>query len=131
MSTYLLAFVVSRFSYRESKKLSNNVQFRTWSRQSVVDQTLLASEIGPKILEYFEKRFQTKFPLPKQDMIAIPDFLMGAMENWGLITYRESLLLFKPETSSASDREFVEIVVAHELSHQWFGNLVTMEWWSE
>ena len=131
MSTYLLAFIVSRFTFRESPKLSNNVQFRIWSRKSVSDQTVYASEIGPKVLQYYESRFQMKFPLPKQDMAAIPDFLMGAMENWGLITYREVLLLFNAAKSSALDRETVEIVVAHELSHQWFGNLVTMEWWTE
>ena len=82
-------------------------------------------------MSFYEEKFKTKFPLPKQDMIALPDFLTGAMENWGLITYREILLLNKPEESSASDKETTEIVVAHELSHQWFGNLVTMKWWSE
>lgn len=131
MSTYLLALVVSRFSFRESNRLSNNVQFRIWSRKSVSEQTAYASEIGPRVLQYYENRFQTRFPLPKQDMVAIPDFLMGAMENWGLITYREIFLLFNPAKSSALDRETVEIVVSHELSHQWFGNLVTMEWWTE
>ena len=131
MSTYLLAFVISRFNFRQSKTEANNVQFRIWSRKSVMDQTVLASEIGTKILMFYENVFKVKFPLPKQDMIAIPDFMMGAMENWGLITYREVYLLNKAEKSSAADKELTELVIAHELSHQWFGNLVTMEWWTE
>ena len=131
MSTYLLAAVVSHFDFRQSDQQESNVTFRIWSRESVKDQTKLAAVIGPKILSFYEEKFKTKFPLPKQDMIALPDFLTGAMENWGLITYREILLLNKPEESSASDKETTEIVVAHELSHQWFGNLVTMKWWSE
>jgi len=87
--------------------------------------------IGPQILHYYEEYFNTSFPLPKQDMIAIPDFSAGAMENWGLITYRESALLYQPGKSSLSDKEYVAIVVAHELAHQWFGDLVTMEWWTD
>ena len=65
------------------------------------------------------------------DMAAIPDFAAGAMENWGLITYRERLLLFDPEKSGATDKESVTEVMAHELAHQWFGNLVTMKWWTD
>jgi len=131
MSTYLLALIVTRFTFRKSKPQGNGVEFRIWSRKSVMDQTELAAEIGPKILEFYEDRFKTKFPLQKQDMIAIPDFMFGAMENWGLITYREVFLLNKPGKSSATDKEYTEIVIAHELAHQWFGNLVTMEWWTE
>jgi aminopeptidase N len=131
MSTYLLAFVISYFNFRQSKTQSNNVQFRIWSRKSVMDQTVLASEIGLKVLMFYENLFKIKFPLPKQDMIAIPDFMMGAMENWGLITYREVYLLNKGDKSSAADRELTELVISHELSHQWFGNLVTVDWWSE
>ena len=131
MSTYLLAFIVTRFTFRQSKSLGNGVEFRIWSRKSALDQTVMASEIGPKLLEFYENRFKTKFPLPKQDMIAIPDFMTGAMENWGLITYREVFLLNKPGKSSVSDKEWTELVISHELSHQWFGNLVTMTWWTE
>ena len=87
MSTYLVAFVVSKFKYVEETR-SNNVKFRIWTSPSSLDQTALAKDMGPKILEFFESYFNVKFPLPKQDMIAIPDFGAGAMENWGLITYR-------------------------------------------
>ena len=83
------------------------------------------------ILHFFEDYFKIKFPLPKQDMIAIPDFSAGAMENWGLITYRETALLYDPKVDSKSSRIYVATVVAHELAHQWFGDLVTMKWWDE
>ena len=131
MSTYLLAFVVSDFKYREGNKTMNNVTFRIWSRESVLQQTKYATSIGPKILEYYENYFGIKFPLPKQDMIAIPDFSAGAMENWGLITYRETALLYEPGISSLMNKQYVALVVAHELAHQWFGDLVTMNWWTE
>jgi len=131
MSTYLVAFVVSDFVYRKSEPMDNGVEFRIWSRKGAINQTEWASEIGPQILHYYEDYFNTSFPLPKQDMIAIPDFSAGAMENWGLITYRESALLYQPGKSSLTDKEYVAIVVAHELAHQWFGDLVTMEWWTD
>ena len=95
MSTYLLAFVVSDFVYRTSEPQENGVEFRIWSREGAEAQTAWASEIGPVILAYYETYFDTPFPLPKQDMIAIPDFSAGAMENWGLITYRETALLYQ------------------------------------
>ena len=80
MSTYLVAFVVSKFEYRQSAPRSNNVRFRIWSRKDAVEQTEYARDIGPKMLEFFESYFDVKFPLPKQDMIAIPDF--GAGRNY-------------------------------------------------
>ena len=131
MSTYLLAFVVSDFKYREGNRTENNVTFRIWSRGSVLEQTKYATSIGPQILQYYENYFGINFPLPKQDMIAIPDFSAGAMENWGLITYRETALLYEPGISSLMNKQYVALVVAHELAHQWFGDLVTMDWWTE
>jgi len=130
MSTYLVAFVVSKFKYVETTR-DNNVRFRIWSEPNSLEQTSYADDIGPKILQFFEEYFNIPFPLPKQDMIAIPDFGAGAMENWGLITYRETALLFKDGVSSASNRERIAIVVSHELAHQWFGNLVTPSWWTD
>lgn len=94
-------------------------------------QVELAKEVGPKCLEFYERFFDISYPLPKQDMIAIPDFSAGAMENWGLITYREALLLFDNNTSSAFHKDSIASVIAHELAHQWFGNLVTMKWWTD
>ena len=87
MSTYLVAFVVSKFKFVEETR-DNGVRFRIWTEQNSLDQAEYARDLGPKILEYFEQYFNFTFPLPKQDMIAIPDFGAGAMENWGLITYR-------------------------------------------
>jgi len=131
MSTYLVAFVVSDFVYRESEDVGNGVKFRIWTQKDLYEQTAYAAEVGPKILQFYEEYFNVPFPLPKQDMIALPDFGAGAMENWGLITYRESALLYQQGISSLRDREGVAWVIAHELAHQWFGDLVTMEWWTD
>ncbi|KAJ1342121.1 hypothetical protein BSLG_003300 [Batrachochytrium salamandrivorans] len=92
--------------------------------------TYFALDVSAKTLEYFSEYFDIAYPLPKMDMIAIPDFGAGAMENWGLVTYREIMLLVDNDTS-ASVKQGVAYVVGHELAHQWFGNLVTMDWWSE
>lgn len=94
-------------------------------------QVDFARKVGPKALDYYEKFFDVKYPLPKQDMVAIPDFSAGAMENWGLITYREAYLLYDPKVSSKMSQHHVASVIAHELAHQWFGNLVTMKWWTD
>ena len=82
MSTYLLAFIVSDFGYRTGLNLGT--EFRIWSRKEAIEETKYAAEIGPKVLKYYETYFDIPFPLPKQDMIAIPDFSAGAMENWGM-----------------------------------------------
>ena len=83
MSTYLVAFVVSKFGFEASQVESNNVMFRIWARKDALDQIAYAKDVGPKMLEFFENYFNVSYPLPKQDMIAIPDFSAGAMENWG------------------------------------------------
>lgn len=131
MPTYLVAFVVSKFGYEISPDTGNNVQFRIWARKDALDQIAYAKDVGPKMLAYFEDYFDVKYPLPKQDMIAIPDFSAGAMENWGLITYRETALLFKPGVSALSNKQRIATVISHELAHQWFGNLVTPSWWTD
>lgn len=130
MSTYLVAFLVSDFS---SNKVTtqNGVLYRTWAREAAMDQANYSLGIGSKVLTFFEDYFNIPYPLPKQDMVAIPDFAAGAMENWGLITYRETAMLYDPMVSSAYNKQRIAIVVAHELAHQWFGNLVTPEWWTD
>ncbi len=130
MSTYLLAFVVSDFHYKEATT-KNGVLFRVWSRPEAVENTMYALKAGVDILNYFEEYFDFDYPLEKQDMMAVPDFAAGAMENWGLILYRETALLFDPLLNSASNQQRVAVVVSHELAHQWFGNLVTPEWWDD
>ncbi|KAH8271340.1 hypothetical protein KR018_007311 [Drosophila ironensis] len=130
MSTYLVAYSVNDFSHKPST-LPNSALFRTWARPNAIDQCDYAAEFGPKVLQYYEEFFGIKFPLPKIDQIAVPDFSAGAMENWGLVTYREIALLYSAAHSSLSDKQRVASVVAHELAHQWFGNLVTMKWWTD
>lgn len=130
MSTYLVAFVVSDFAHLETTS-RRGVKIRVWAPKDLISYAKYAIKITPKILDYYEKFYRINFPLPKQDLIAIPDFAMGAMENWGLITYRSTALLFDETKSSSSAKQWVAIVIAHELAHQWFGNLVTMKWWND
>lgn len=129
MSTYLLAFIVGDFEHIE-RKTKEGVLVRVFTTPGKKHQSEFALDCAVKTLSFFTKYFDIPYPLPVLDMIAIPDFAMGAMENWGAITYRESALLIDPDHSSAAARQWVALVVAHELSHQWFGNLVTMEWWT-
>uniref|UniRef100_A0AAG5D4Y5 Aminopeptidase n=1 Tax=Anopheles atroparvus TaxID=41427 RepID=A0AAG5D4Y5_ANOAO len=132
MSTYLVAYSVNDFEYREAMtKQPGDVLFKIWARRDAIDQVDYARDIGPRVTRFYEEYFNQKFPLPKIDMIAIPDFASGAMENWGLITYREPALLYHPNVSTASNKHRVASVIAHELAHQWFGNLVTMRWWTD
>ncbi|VDM69780.1 unnamed protein product [Strongylus vulgaris] len=93
--------------------------------------TKYALGAGIKCLEYYEKLFNYAFPLKKQDMIALPDFSAGAMENWGMITYRENSLLYDKMLYGPVSKLRVSYVIAHELAHQWFGDLVTMKWWED
>lgn len=130
MSTYLVAFVVCDFNSITSKT-RKGVQVSVWAPPEQIDQGQFALDVAVKVLEYYEQIFKVDYPLPKQDLIAIPDFSAGAMENWGLITYRLTSLLYDEGKSSDSNKQWVAVVVAHELAHQWFGNLVTMEWWND
>ncbi|XP_012259227.2 aminopeptidase N-like isoform X2 [Athalia rosae] len=130
MSTYLVAFIVTDFGNVEVINSTKPV-FKLWSRRDVLDHTEYISNVGPKILHYFEGYFNITFPLEKQDIVALPDFGYTAMENWGLITFRESGVLIDEKEAAASVRQDVALVAAHELAHQWFGNLVTPAWWSD
>ncbi|KAL2092099.1 hypothetical protein ACEWY4_011897 [Coilia grayii] len=130
MSSYLVAFIVCDFKM-VTGTTSSGVEVSIYAVPDKWHQTHYALEAALKILEFYEKYFNIYYPLPKLDLIAIPDFQSGAMENWGLNTYRETALLLDPTTSSASDQLWVTMVIGHELAHQWFGNLVTMEWWND
>uniref|UniRef100_A0AAR2LK22 Aminopeptidase n=1 Tax=Pygocentrus nattereri TaxID=42514 RepID=A0AAR2LK22_PYGNA len=134
MSTYLLAFTVNGF---ENLWVSNidfltTVCSKTFARPEAVKagHADYASIITPKVLKFYEDRFNLSYPLFKLDQIALPDFGAGAMENWGLIMYRETALLYDEHVSSTSNKEWIATVIAHEVAHQWFGNLVTMKWWN-
>ena len=132
MSTYLLAFIVGDFEYIEKKSrgAKKNISVRVYTTPGKLHQAKFALDCAVKTLEFYEKYFDIAYPLNTLDMIAIPDFQSGAMENWGAITYRESALLVDPDHSSLGNKQWVALVIAHEIAHQWFGNLVTMEWWT-
>uniref|UniRef100_A0A672LNB2 Aminopeptidase n=1 Tax=Sinocyclocheilus grahami TaxID=75366 RepID=A0A672LNB2_SINGR len=130
MSTYLVAFIVSDF-LSISKTSQHGVQISVYAVPEKIDQAEFALDAAVKLLDFYDDYFDIPYPLPKQDLAAIPDFQSGAMENWGLTTYRESGLLFDPNKSSASDKLGITMIIAHELAHQWFGNLVTMQWWND
>ncbi|KAI0424924.1 peptidase family M1-domain-containing protein [Xylaria sp. FL1042] len=128
MSTYLVAFIIGELNYIETKNF--RVPIRVYApASSDIEHGRFSLELAARTLEYYEKIFGADFPLPKMDMVAIPDFAAGAMENWGLITYRVVDLMLDEKASGAAMKERVAEVVQHELAHQWFGNLVTMDWW--
>ncbi|KAJ3324928.1 Aminopeptidase 2 mitochondrial [Boothiomyces sp. JEL0866] len=137
MSTYLVAMCVGEFDYTEAVATpvkpanARSITCRVYTLKGQKELGKFGLGVSTKTLEFFSSYFDVAYPLPKMDMVAIPDFAAGAMENWGLVTYRESALLYDPAKSSAKAKERVAYVVGHELAHQWFGNLVTMDWWSE
>lgn len=135
MSTYLLAWAAGDFEYIESftEKTYNGrkLPVRVYTTKGLSKQGQLALESATKIVDYFSKIFDIDYALPKVDLLAVHEFSHGAMENWGLITYRTTAVLYDEETSDAAYMTRVVYVVAHELAHQWFGNLVTMDWWNE
>ncbi len=131
MSTYLLAFVTGSMHFVESKT-KTGIAVRSWSATSRPKEQLQYSvNEAVKILDFFTDYFGVNYPLEKCDQVALPDFDAGAMENWGLVTYREVALLSDPDNPSVSSEQYISLVIAHELSHQWFGNLVTMKWWDD
>lgn len=128
MSTYLLAFVIGELNVIETNTFRVPVRVYAPSNEDI-EHGRFSLELAARTLKFYEEVFDSKFPLPKMDMIAIPDFSAGAMENWGLVTYRIVDLLLDEKTSGASKKQRVAEVVQHELAHQWFGNLVTMDFW--
>jgi aminopeptidase N len=129
MSTYLLAWVVGKLDYKEATT-KNGVLVRAYATRGKGGQLDYALQAAVEQLEFYNDYFGVPYPLPKCDIIAVPDFSAGAMENWGCITFRESVMLVD-EHSSTRTRQFVTMVIAHELAHQWFGDLVTMRWWND
>ncbi|KAF8461376.1 peptidase family M1-domain-containing protein [Kalaharituber pfeilii] len=127
MSTYLLAFIVGDLRYIETNDF--RVPVRVYATPGNEKHGDFSLKLAAKTLKFYEETFDSPFPLPKMDMVAIPDFSAGAMENWGLVTYRVVDLLFDETTSGAHTKQRVAEVVQHELAHQWFGNLVTMDFW--
>ena len=129
VSTYLIYLGVGEFEYLAGK--AGKIQIRVVTTKGNTSRGKFSLELGKKLLTSYEKYFGIKFPLPKLDLIAVPDFAAGAMENWGAITFRETILLYDPKTSSTRTKQFIAEVISHEIAHMWFGNLVTMKWWND
>uniref|UniRef100_A0A7N6AY37 Aminopeptidase n=1 Tax=Anabas testudineus TaxID=64144 RepID=A0A7N6AY37_ANATE len=130
MSTYLLAIIVSDYTHLYA---TQGDVIRIWGRRAAIEQgqgNYALNVTGP-VLDFFQSYYNISYPLSKSDQIALPDFYFGAMENWGLVTYRETNLLYDPVTSSIRNKETTATIIAHELAHMWFGNLVTLRWWNE
>ncbi|AMD22816.1 HHR047Wp [Eremothecium sinecaudum] len=127
MSTYLVAFIVAELRYVENNDF--RIPIRVYATPGNEHEGHFAAALSAKTLEFFEKSFGIKYPLPKLDNVAVHEFSAGAMENWGLVTYRVVDLLLDREKATLGRIQRVAEVVQHELAHQWFGNLVTMDWW--
>ncbi|HEY4757099.1 MAG TPA: M1 family metallopeptidase, partial [Chthoniobacterales bacterium] len=127
MSSYLNVFCAGEFDAVESEV--DGVKLRITTTKGKVASARYALAATSQILHYYNEYFGVPYPLPKLDQLAIPGGFGGAMENWGGITYYETALLFDPVNSSAATKQRVYEVIAHEVAHQWFGDLVTMAWW--
>lgn len=131
MSTYLIAFA---FGDLQSKLTTtkSGVQVGVFATKAHKANELdFALDIAKRSIEFYEDFYQTSYPLPHSWQLALPDFSAGAMENWGLVTYREAYLLLDPDNTAFDTKQLVATVIAHELAHQWFGDLVTMKWWDD
>lgn len=125
MSTYTLAFMISNYTATKNGKVS------VWTRPDEADQAGYAAEITPLMIDYFERLLDVPYVLPKIDLVALPSFLVDAMENWGLLTFHRNSLLFSDAKDAVTHKVAIATVISHELAHQWFGNLVTMRWWND
>lgn len=129
MSTYLLYLGVGELEFLQGRLGKTMIRIvTTKGKKNLGKLSLLFTK---QFLKWYEDYFKIPYPLPKLDMIAVPDFASGAMENWGAITFRETILLYDPNTSSTETKQHIAEVISHEIAHQWFGNLVTMKWWND
>lgn len=131
MSTYLLALSVSEFTSIPSPHERVDIKIFARPEATAAGHTQYAANFTGKILKFYESYLGIDYPQKKLDQIAVPDYAFAAMENWGLVTYEESALFYEEGVTSLHEKEFVISVIAHELAHQWFGNLVTMKWWND
>ncbi|KAI7822147.1 lysine aminopeptidase ApsA [Gamsiella multidivaricata] len=134
MATYLLAWTIGDFDYIEAytsgEFSGEQVPCRLYAPVGLARHGQYSLDLAVQSVEYFSRLFNIPYPLPKLDLVAVPDFALGAMENWGLITFRTYAVLLDEYGTNDSKREIASTVI-HEISHQWFGNLVTMDWWSD
>src|SRR5438046_4154322 len=129
MSTYLVAFIVGEFEATEPVMVGT-APLRVWAVPGKLHLAKFAQEVGRFSLSYFSRYYDIAYPGDKLDLLAIPDFASGAMENLGAITFRETALLVDEKTATHTELERVADVVAHEVAHMWFGDLATMAWWN-
>jgi aminopeptidase N len=129
MSSYLVAVAVGQFEYLEGS--ADGIPIRVYTTPGRKQLAGFALDAAENILRYYNRYFAIQYPYGKLDLIALPDFSAGAMENTACITFRESVLLLEEQHSSLDFRKKVTAVIAHEIAHQWFGDLVTMQWWDD
>ena len=131
----LLAWAVGDFEYVEEYTRreygGRKLPIRVYTTRGLKEQCRFALGVAPRVVDYFSEIFGIDYPLPKADLLAVHEFTQGAMENWGLVTYRSTAVLFDDGVSNEIRKRRIAYVVAHELAHQWFGNLVTMDWWND
>ncbi|MFD3114567.1 M1 family metallopeptidase, partial [Streptococcus agalactiae] len=130
MSSYLLAFALGELHGKTTHTKNGTLVGSYATKAHQLNELDFSLDIAVRVIEFYEDYFGVRYPIPQSLHVALPDFSAGAMENWGLVTYREVYLLVD-ENSSVSSRQQVALVVAHEIAHQWFGNLVTMKWWDD
>jgi len=130
MSTYLVYLGVGNYGMKSKKTKDDRVEIRFIAPPGNEEKGEFALDLTVKLLKEYENYFGIKYPLPKLDLIAIPDFGSSAMENWGAITFREAVIYY-PQTTSADSLLYNATTISHEIAHQWFGNLVTMKWWND
>ncbi|MCK5690715.1 M1 family peptidase, partial [Myxococcota bacterium] len=130
MSSYLVALTIGKFDSGEERRVVR-MSSRVWGGRGKAHLTEFSQDVTAAVLPYYEKFFAQRYPYGKLDQVAVPGFDAGAMENVGAIFYRQNLLLMNPEATSWASQKRIAEVVAHELAHQWFGNLVTMKWWDD
>lgn len=131
MSTYLVAFAFGDMQ-KKLTKTKSGVEIGVFATKAHQPKELdFALDIAKRAIEFYEDFYETPYPLPHSYQLALPDFSAGAMENWGLVTYREAYLTLDPDNTSLRMKQLVATVITHELAHQWFGDLVTMKWWDD
>ena len=130
MSSYLLAFALGDLHGKTAHTKNGTLVGSYATKAHKLSELDFSLDIAVRVIEFYEDYFGVKYPIPQCLHVALPDFSAGAMENWGLVTYREVYLLVD-ENSTVSSRQQVALVIAHEVAHQWFGNLVTMKWWDD